>query len=140
MEFVRDRGNDRENWAGHVCLGRDRFTITFQLIKNKHLQNATDSITRNKQEIRTRLMPLQCKSGPHFHRLVSVFCLRTFRGITQGTGTQGSTSRVAGESALYGMRVYRAAVCAALAGRAAPHYAGARRTAIRNSKYLRNVT
>lgn len=35
MEFVRDRGNDRENWAGHVCLGRDRFTITFQLIKNK---------------------------------------------------------------------------------------------------------
>lgn len=25
-------GNYRENWAGHVCRGRDRLTITFQLI------------------------------------------------------------------------------------------------------------
>lgn len=35
MESTRDRANDRENWAGHVCLGRDRVTITFQLIKNE---------------------------------------------------------------------------------------------------------
>lgn len=35
VEFSQDGGNDRENWAGHVCRGRDRVTITFQLIKNQ---------------------------------------------------------------------------------------------------------
>lgn len=82
----QDGGSDRENWAGHMCRGRDRFTITFQLIKNQHTPDCNGQVSLGQ--------PGCAPVSWFFTRvtlttlLVNVICLRTFRGITQDTGSQ----------------------------------------------------
>lgn len=149
--------DDRENWAGHVCLGRDRVTITFQLIKNKrHLQNATDSNSTATSMQYARVSSLLARRHFHSSRAVvyvvsGVNAARHSTALGVASTARGGAADVRLTDAAIGAilpsrhRHYRpvpsakhrsataaAAAVAALAARA-------ERT-IRNSEYLRNLT
>lgn len=99
-----------------MCRGRDRFTITFQLIKNQHTPDCIGlSITRLAGVC---ARPYASSLAAHLTTLlVNVICLRTFRGITQDTGSQ--VARVVATAGRTYTRAFRTTPVAVLTREAA---------------------
>lgn len=142
----RETVADRENWAGHVCLGRGRVTITFQLIKNKAPAECNRFKLSLAASMRYARVSRRCTTR-HFH--VSCCCLRTFGGLITAqvrNGTRGGSARddrqrrVAG--AAFGTIL--SVLCWLPRVESRPLTLALRapwtERTIRNSEYLRNVT